>query len=182
MNTMNKPKVATVWLGGCSGCHMSFLDLDERLIELAEKIDLVHSPIADVKTFPNNVDVTFVEGAITNDENEEAAHFIRRHSRYVVSFGDCATTGNVTAMRNRYSNDELLNRAYKELADISNSLPNDHTVIATLREQAVPLHHVIHVDAFLHGCPPTPDEIWFAVSELLEGRIPKFKTQFLRYG
>lgn len=179
---MNKPTVATVWLGGCSGCHMSFLDLDERLIDLAGKINLVHSPIADVKTFPDDVDVTLVEGAVTNEENEEMAHVIRRHSKYVVSFGDCATTGNVTAMRNRFSNDEIMNRAYRELADISNGIPNDHSVITKLCVQAVPLHHVIHVDSFLHGCPPTPDEIWFAVTELLEGRIPKMGTQFLRYG
>lgn len=177
-----KPRVATAWLGGCSGCHMSFLDLDERLIELADKIQLVYSPIADMKTFPNNVDVTLVEGAVTNDENEEMAHTIRKHSKYVVSFGDCATTGNVTAMRNRFSNDELMERAYKELADICNSIPNDHTLIAQLQPQALPLHHVIRVDAFLHGCPPTPDEIWYAVNELLQGRIPVLKTQFLRYG
>ncbi|MFA6439988.1 MAG: hypothetical protein WCX28_11810 [Bacteriovoracaceae bacterium] len=179
---IQKPKVATVWLGGCSGCHMSFLDLDERLIELADKIDLVYSPLADVKTFPNNVDITLVEGAVTNDENEEMAHTVRKHSRYVLSFGDCATTGNVTAMRNRFGNAELIDRAYRELADISNSVPNDHTLIAQLREQAIPLHHLIRVDAFLHGCPPTPDEIWFAINELLQGRIPVFNTQFLRYG
>jgi len=177
-----KPRVATVWLGGCSGCHMSFLDLDERLIELADKIELVYSPIADFKTFPHNVDVTLVEGAVTNVENEEMAHIVRKNSRFVVSFGDCATTGNVTAMRNRFSTNEIIERSYKELADISNSLPNDHTVIAQLCEQALPLHHVIRVDAFLHGCPPTPDGIWFAMNELLEGRIPVFNTQFLRYG
>lgn len=181
-DTIQKPRVATAWLGGCSGCHMSFLDLDERLIELADKIQLVYSPIADVKEFPKDVDVTLVEGAVTNDENEEMAHIIRRRSKYVISFGDCATTGNVTAMRNRYGNAELIDRAYKELADLCNSVPNDHTFLASLREQAIPLHHLIRVDAFLHGCPPTPDEIWFAITELLQGRIPVFKTQFLRYG
>ncbi|MBI2428830.1 MAG: oxidoreductase [Ignavibacteriales bacterium] len=178
----NKLRVATVWLGGCSGCHMSFLDLDERLIELADKIQIVYSPIADVKEFPADVDVTLVEGAVTNVENEEMAHIVRTHSKYVVSFGDCATTGNVTAMRNRFPNEELLDRAYKELADICYSIPNDNTLIAQLCQQAIPLHHLIRVDAFLHGCPPTPDEIWFAINELLEGRIPIFKTQFLRYG
>jgi len=181
-NQTTKPRIATAWLGGCSGCHMSFLDLDERLIELADKIELVYSPIADVKEFPKQVDVTLVEGAVTNDENEEMAHIIRKQSRYVLSFGDCATTGNVTAMRNRFSNEQLINRAYKELADINNGLPTAHEVIAQLTEQAIPLHHVIRVDAFLHGCPPTPDEIWFAINELLQGRIPVFNTQFLRYG
>ena len=88
-----KPRIATAWLGGCSGCHMSFLDLDERLIDLADKIELVYSPIADIKTFPENVDVTLVEGAVTNSENEEMAHLIRKNSRLVIAFGDCATTG-----------------------------------------------------------------------------------------
>lgn len=179
---IKKPKVATVWLGGCSGCHMSFLDLDERLLELADKIELVYSPIADVKVFPSDVDITLVEGAVTNEENEEMAHIIRKNSKYVLSFGDCATTGNVTAMRNRFTEKELIDRSYRELSDICNSVPNDFTLIARLREQATPLHHVIRVDAFLHGCPPTPDEIWFAMNELLQGRIPIFNTQFLRYG
>jgi len=161
---------------------MSFLDLDERLLELADKIQLVYSPIADIKSFPDDVDITLVEGAVTNVEHEEIAHRIRRHSRYVISFGDCATTGNVTAMRNRFTTRELIDRAYVELVDTGTSVPSDFSVIAQLNEQAIPLHHVIRVDAFLHGCPPTPDEIWFALSELLAGRVPVFKTQFLRYG
>ena len=95
-----KPRVATAWLGGCSGCHMSFLDLDERLIELGEKIDLVYSPIADMKVFPANVDVTLVEGAVANYEHLEHIQTVRRRTKILVSLGDCAVTGNVTAMRN----------------------------------------------------------------------------------
>jgi NAD-reducing hydrogenase small subunit len=177
-----KPRVATAWLGGCSGCHMSFLDLDERLIELAEKIELVYSPIADVKEFPANVDVTLVEGAVSTDENAELAREIRRRSRLVIGFGDCATTGNVTAMRNRYSPDEIIHRAYLELADGDPTVPSDFTTIAKLLPQARPLHEFIHVDAFLHGCPPTADEIWFALSALLEGRMPVLPTLYQRFG
>jgi NAD-reducing hydrogenase small subunit len=177
-----KPRVATVWLGGCSGCHMSFLDLDERLIELADRMELVYSPIADVKTFPPNVDVTLVEGAVTNSENEEMARLVRRNSKVVVSFGDCATTGNVTAMRNRYSPDELLHRVYVELAEGDPTVPSDFTTIAKLRPQARPLHEFIRVDAFLHGCPPTAEEIWFALSALLEGKKPELPSVFRRYG
>ncbi len=160
---------------------MSFLDLDERLIELNDKIELVYSPVADVKEFPHNVDVTLVEGAVSNNENEEMAHIIRRNSKYVLAFGDCATTGNVTAMRNQYIPSELLHRSYDELATIKNAIPGDQ-IISRLLPKATPLHNVIRVDAFLHGCPPTPDEIWFAITELLNGRIPKFSKQFLRYG
>jgi NAD-reducing hydrogenase small subunit len=181
MNT-TRPRIATVWLGGCSGCHMSFLDLDERLIELAGKMDLVYSPIADIKEFPEGVDVTLVEGAIATVEHEEMAHRIRRRSRYVVSFGDCAVTGNVTALRNTLPVENVLHRSYIELADITPQVPRDHPTIAELMKQARPLHETIQVDAFMHGCPPTADQIWFAVSELLAGRLPAFSHLYLRYG
>lgn len=177
-----KPRVATVWLGGCSGCHMSFLDLDERLLELADRMELVYSPIADIKAFPAGVDVTLVEGAVTNSENEALAHEVRRHSKVVISFGDCATTGNVTAMRNRYSPDEILHRAYVELAEGDPTVPSEFTTIAKLRPEARPLHEIIPVDGFLHGCPPTAEEIWLAVAALLEGKKPELPSIFRRYG
>lgn len=177
-----RPRLATVWLGGCSGCHMSFLDLDERLIDLAGKVDLVFSPIADIKVFPADVDVTLVEGAVTTVEHEHAAREIRRRSRFVIAFGDCATTGNVTAMRNRYSPDEILHRCYVELADGDPTVPSEFTTIAKLLPQARPLHEFIRVDAWLHGCPPSADEIWFAVSALVEGRIPDLPNVYQRYG
>ncbi len=177
-----KPRIATIWLGGCSGCHMSFLDMDERLIELADKIELVYSPIADIKHFPANVDVVLVEGAVSNVENQELAHIIRKNSKWVVSFGDCATTGNVTAMRNQFAPDEIMHRAYVELADGDPTIPSEFMTIAKLLPQAKPLHEVIKVDAFLHGCPPTADQIWFAVSELVEGKIPDLPNAYLRYG
>ncbi len=177
-----KPRVATAWLGGCSGCHMSFLDMDERLIELADNMDLVYSPIADIKKFPENVDVTLVEGAVANTEHEELAHIIRRNSRIVVSFGDCAVTGNVTAMRNGLSLDAVLTRSYIDLADLTPQIPRDYPTIAELMKQAKPLHEIIRVDAFIHGCPPTADSIWSAVSQLLEGKLPALSHVYLRYG
>jgi NAD-reducing hydrogenase small subunit len=161
---------------------MSFLDMDERLIELADKMDLVYSPIADVKKFPEDVDVTLVEGAIANTEHEEMAHTIRRNSRFVVSFGDCAVTGNVTAMRNGLTLDEVLERSYVQLADVTPQIPRDYPTIAELMKQARPLHELVRVDAFIHGCPPTADQIWFAVSQLLEGKLPALSNVYLRYG
>lgn len=177
-----KPRLATAWLGGCSGCHMSLLDLDERLIELAGKVDLVYSPIADVKRFPSPVDVALVEGAVTNDENEHLAKVIRQRARFVVSFGDCATAGNVTAMRNRLTPNDLIRRAYVELADPDPTVPPEVPTLARLLSKARPLHEVIKVDAFLHGCPPSADEIWLAVSALIEGRIPDLPKAYQRYG
>lgn len=176
-----KPRIATVWLGGCSGCHMSFLDIDERLIQLAEAADVVFSPIADVKHFPKDVDVAIVEGAVSDNEHEEMAFTIRKNSRLVVSLGDCAVTGNVTALRNSFENDELLQRAYNDLAQENPQIPSD-PVIMRLLPKARPLHEVIKVDAFVHGCPPTADQIWTAVTELLQGRLPAATHVFLRYG
>jgi NAD-reducing hydrogenase small subunit len=137
---------------------MSFLDMDERLLELADKMELVYSPIADIKVFPGNVDVTLVEGAVANVENEEMAHTIRRNSRYVVSFGDCAVSGNVTAMRNGIDRDAVLHRSYVELADANPQIPREYQTIAELMVQARPLHEIITVDAFIHGCPPTAED------------------------
>jgi NAD-reducing hydrogenase small subunit len=96
---MSKIKFATVWLDGCSGCHMSFLDLDERLIELAEKVDVVYSPLVDAKEFPPGVDVTLVEGSVSSTSDLEKIRRVRERTRILVSLGDCAVTGNVPAMR-----------------------------------------------------------------------------------
>jgi NAD-reducing hydrogenase small subunit len=161
---------------------MSFLDMDERLIEIADRMDLVYSPIIDIKEFPRDVDVTLVEGAIANTDHEEMAHLIRRNSRIVVAFGDCAVTGNVTAMRNSLTRDEVLERSYIQLADVTPQIPRDYPTIAELMKQARPLHEIITVDAFIHGCPPTADQIWFAVSQLLEGKLPAPSNVYLRYG
>jgi NAD-reducing hydrogenase small subunit len=161
---------------------MSFLDMDERLLELADRAEIVHSPIADVKEFPANVDVTLVEGAVASEEHEELAAVIRRNSRIVVSFGDCAVTGNVTALRNTFPLKEVIDRAYGELAEGKPASPDDYASVARLLPKARPLHEYITVDAFLHGCPPTADQIWLAVSSLLEGKMPAVTPLFLRYG
>ena len=110
---MDRVRLATVWLGGCSGCHMSFLDMDEWLIDLAPKIDLVYSPLADAKEYPPGVDVALVEGAVANEENRHMARLIRQRTKVVVSFGDCAVNGNVTAMRNSLGKSlEVLRTSY----------------------------------------------------------------------
>ena len=118
---MERLKIATVWLGGCAGCHMSFLDLDEFLVDIADKIQVVYSPIADVKEYPEGVDVCLVEGAVCNEDNLELIHKIRQRTKVLVSFGDCAVTANVPAMRNQLGPDNtesVLQRAYIENAQI----------------------------------------------------------------
>ncbi len=165
----NKIRLATAWLAGCSGFHMSFLDLDEKLIELAQAVELVYSPIADIKEFPSDVDVTLVEGAVANVDNLELARTIRERSKIVVSFGDCAVTGNVTSLRNRLKVDDLLTKVYHEGPGKAPRGGEIDRVMPVLLPRVLPLHQAIAVDAFIPGCPPDPDRIWTAVSALLRG-------------
>jgi NAD-reducing hydrogenase small subunit len=167
--TGRKPRIATVWLGGCSGCHMSFLDLDERLIELAQLADVVFTPIADVKVFPEDVDVTLVEGAVANTDHLEMLHKVRPRTRLLASLGDCAITGNVTALRNVWPVEAVLRTAYIERATVSPQLPDELGIVPRLTTRVVPLHHVVPVDAYIPGCPPDADRIWNALLALLHG-------------
>lgn len=177
-----KARVATVWMGGCSGCHMSFLDMDERLLDLADKIDLVYSPIADAKEFPAKVDVTLVEGAICNEEHLHLIHRIRANTKVLVSFGDCAVNGNVTAIRNALGGaHEVLQRAYLDAVDVNPGIPEEPGIVPKLLDRVLPVHQVVRVDAFLPGCPPHPDLIHAAVVELLDGKLPDL-TGKLRFG
>lgn len=175
-----KIRLATAWLGGCSGCHMSFLDLDEKLIDLAEMAELVYSPIADIKQFPEDVDVTLVEGAVANVDSVIAAREIRERSKLVVSFGDCAVTGNVTSLRNKLKVDDLLTKVYHE--GPGNWPAGDEEIMPQLLPKVLPLHQVIKVDAYIPGCPPDPDRIWAAVSALLAGETVVLEPEMRRFG
>lgn len=175
-------KLATAWLGGCSGCHMSFLDLDERLIDLSGKVDLVYSPVMDTKEYPKGVDVVLVEGAVANEENLELLHKVRARTRCLVSFGDCAVTGNVTALRNPLRKTEpVLQRAYIDNVTLNPQLPVEPGIVPKLLPRVLPVHQVVKTDVFLPGCPPDADLIWYVVSELIEGRMPELSDK-LRYG
>jgi NAD-reducing hydrogenase small subunit len=167
---MTSPRLATVWLDGCSGCHMSFLDMDERLLELGQRAELVYSPLVDTKDYPDGVDVCLVEGAVSSDEDLAKIRMIRDRTRILVSFGDCAVTSNVPGMRNPIGPLPLLERAYLENATDNPQLPSQ--VVPELLAAALPVHRVVKVDVFLPGCPPSADLIWFTVNELLEGRMP----------
>jgi NAD-reducing hydrogenase small subunit len=167
-----KPRLATVWLGGCSGCHMSFLDLDERLVELAGLVEVLASPLTDFKDFPH-ADITLVEGAVANEENLEQIKMVRERTKILVCFGDCAVTGNVTAMRNSFDVEEVLARSYEENATLVLGRPGAGGVVPTLLSQVRPVHEVVEVDYFLQGCPPSGDEIYAFVTALISGREPR---------
>ncbi len=182
---MDRLRVATVWLGGCSGCHMSFLDLDEFLIELAGKIQLVYSPVMDVKAYPENVDLCLVEGAVCNQDNLEVIHQVRRRTKVIVAFGDCAVTGNVPAIRNQLglaNTENVLQRAYVEGAQSNPGVPREPGIVPALLDRVQPVHEVVHVDYYLPGCPPPADRIKTLVLQVLQGVEPKLEAAQLKFG
>lgn len=176
---MSKKTLATVWLDGCSGCHMSFLDMDERIVEIAGKADIVYSPLVDFKTFPEMVDITLVEGAVSTDEDREKIRKIRKHTRTLVSLGDCAVNSNIPGMRNYFSVEDVAKRAYLENASMNPQIPEG--TLPRLLPRACPVHEITEVDVFIPGCPPSSDAIFFVLTELLEGRCPNI-SELTRFG
>jgi NAD-reducing hydrogenase small subunit len=184
---MKRPRVATVWLGGCSGCHMSLLDMDERLLDLAAAMDLVYSPLMDVKEFPEGVDVTLVEGAIANEDHVEMIQRVRERTEILVALGDCAVTGNVTALRNPLGGAvPVLKRVYggafggtpfggstgPALQTECRPGPVDPArIVPPLLDKVLTLRSLVRVDFYLPGCPPSADVIHHALTELVAGRL-----------
>jgi NAD-reducing hydrogenase small subunit len=163
---MERLKLATVWLGGCSGCHMSLLDMDEWLFELAARVDLVFSPIADVKVFPHAVDITLVEGAVANEDHLQMIRAVRARTSMLISLGDCAVTGNVTALRNPLGGAEIV------LQPVYGNVKLDGDgIVPPLLDQVVPVHAVVHVDLYLPGCPPSAPRIRAVLEQLLKGEL-----------
>ncbi|MBK9121774.1 MAG: NADP oxidoreductase [Chloroflexi bacterium] len=175
---MTRTKIATVWLDGCSGCHMSFLDIDGALLDLASRIDLVYSPLVDRKDFPDSVDITLIEGAVSSEDDLAKIRKVRAHTRTLVSFGDCAVTGNVPALRNGVGAESVLRRVYLEPDLHTAQAPN--LVVPKLLNVVKPVHAVVPVDVFIPGCPPSAKTILYTLTELLEGRTPDLsdRTRF----
>jgi NAD-reducing hydrogenase small subunit len=158
---------------------MSLLDLDERLIELAEKVEIVYSPLVDVKDFPEGVDIALVEGAVGSEADLAKIRTIRERTRILVAFGDCAVNGNVPSYRNLFPLELVLDRAFRENVDLDAQVPSERVPKLLPRER--PVHEVVLVDVFLQGCPPPADVIYQLLTGLLAGQTPKL-TELTRFG
>jgi NAD-reducing hydrogenase small subunit len=162
---------------------MSFLDMDEWLLDLVQQAEIVYSPILDVKEFPENVDVTLIEGAVANEEHAEQLLKIRERSKVLVSFGDCAVTGNVTSLRNPLGTAEpVLRRSYVELADTAPQVPREEGILPVLLDRVRPVHEVVYVEYYLPGCPPPAGRIRAVLEALIAGRPPQLGGKDIQFG
>lgn len=179
---MAKPVIATGHFTGCFGCHMSILDIDERIIELAKIVEFDKSPINDIKRFSQPVDVGLIEGGVSNDENVEFLRMFRENCKILIAVGACAITGGVPAMRNTVPLKECLEEAYLNGPTILDGgcIPNDPDVPIML-DKVYPVHEVVKIDYFLPGCPPSGDTIWAALTALLSGGKVELPYELLKY-
>ena len=178
---MSKLKLATAWLDGCSGCHMSFLDIDERILELVDLVDLDKSPLNDKKAFDGPVDIGLIEGACASEDNVRVLREFREHCRILVSVGACAVNGGVPAMRNECSLAECLDAVYVTgpTVDERGAAPADED-LPRLLDRVEPCHDVVAIDYTVAGCPPAGDAIWDGVKALLAGETPRSPFRRMR--
>ena len=179
---MGKPKIATVWLEGCSGCHMSFLDLDEALLDVLSQVEVTDTPITDFKDFNfQSVDVGIIEGALGNEEEVEIAKKLRRQSKLLVAWGDCAVFGGINTLRNGIPTDDLLRRVYIETESTVEGVIPLHAELPRLLEKALPVNSIVAVDVYVPGCPPSPEVIAYSLTEILKGRIPILPAEMIHF-
>jgi NAD-reducing hydrogenase small subunit len=176
-----KLKVATVSLAGCFGCHTSFLDIDERLLELIERIEFDRSPLTDIKTI-GACDIGLIEGGVCNSENVEVLRAFRAHCRTLVATGACAINGGLPAERNHFDLGVLLEEVYHKRPGLSagSAIPNDPE-LPLLLTKVHPIHEVVLVDYFLPGCPPSADAFWSFLNDLMAGRTPHLGHALMHY-
>lgn len=174
-----KARIGTCWLDGCSGCHMSLLDLDEAIVGVLRKADIVFGPLVDAQEWPENTDVALIEGAVSSTDDLHLLQQARARSRVLVALGDCAVTGNVPSMRNGVPTRRLLERVYVEGATATPGIPTDG--VPSLLPRVEPLRTAVKVDVHVPGCPPKPNAILQVLGDLLEGREPDLGSK-LRFG
>ncbi|MHB9033110.1 MAG: NADH-quinone oxidoreductase subunit B family protein [Anaerolineae bacterium] len=180
---MPKVTVCMNWLDACAGCEMSFLDIDERIVELLQHVDLLSSPITDLKHPPvTGCDVGILSGAVSDTHQEEVVLEMRERCKILIALGDCAVTGGICTMRNFFPLQSVMNRAYVESESNApgQKVPNAPE-IAKLYPQVRAVNQIVKVDVYLPGCPPPADAIWYVLTELLAGRMPAMTDQVLTY-
>ena len=179
---MAKVKIATDWLAACAGCHMSLLDIDERIVGLLEAVEITSSPITDLKHPPKEgVTVGILTGAISNTHNIEVAQLMRERCKILIALGDCATFGGIVAMRNLAGTEACLKRAYLETESTVDGLIPNSPELGWPLDEVTGVDKVVKVDLFIPGCPPSADAIYFALSELLAGRTPVVPAPYFKY-
>jgi coenzyme F420-reducing hydrogenase gamma subunit len=181
---MSKPVVATASLAGCFGCHMSVLDIDERILQLIELVEFNKSPIDDIKTFTKQCDIGIIEGGCCNSENVENLIEFRKHCKILISLGECAIMGGLPAMRNGIPVAECLEEAYHNCPTIDKNdpkiIPNDDELPMIL-DRVYPLHEIVKIDYHLPGCPPRADLIWEALTALVTGKELSLPYEVFKY-
>ncbi len=180
---MAKPKIATTSMAGCFGCHMSLLDIDERILKLVELVDFDKSPIDDLKTFTGHCAIGLIEGGCCNEENVETLRTFREHCDILISVGDCATMGGLPAVRNTIPLAECLDEAYRNGPTVHNpsgQIPNDPELPLIL-DKVYPCHEVVKMDCHLPGCPPPADTLWEALVALLSGKPLALPYELIKY-
>ena len=180
---MAKPKVASDWLAGCAGCHMSILDIDDRILELVKIIDFDKSPIDDLKTFSRHCLVGLIEGGCSTEENVHVLHEFRENCDILIALGACACTGGIPAMRNHVPLEECLHEAYLNGPTVYNPdrvIPGDREIPLCL-DRIYPVNDVVKIDYFLPGCPPSADTIWEGLVALLNGKPLSLPYEMIKY-
>lgn len=179
---MKLPKIATVWLEGCSGCHMSLLDTDEALLDILSRVQLTDSPLTDFKAFNfQEIDLGIIEGGIANTEEAEIAKKLRKKCKILMAWGDCAVFGGINTLRNSFSTQEILHRGYVETPSTVNGEIPVHESLPRLLEKAAPVNQMVGVDVYVPGCPPSPQAIVHCLKEILEGRIPVLPHDMMQF-
>jgi len=180
---MAKVTIATDWLAACAGCHMSLLDIDERIVPLLELVEFTSSPVTDLKHPPaSGVMVGILTGAISNTHNIEVARRMRSRCKILVAVGDCATFGGIVACRNLVGTEAALRRAYLETESTVEGIIPESPELGRPLPVVTGIADSVPVDVFIPGCPPRADDLYFAIGELLAGRVPVvLPTQHFKY-
>ncbi|MCH9696611.1 MAG: NADP oxidoreductase [Gammaproteobacteria bacterium] len=175
-----KINIATTSLAGCFGCHMSLLDIDERIQDLAEVAVFDRSPFTDIKHC-NQSDIGLIEGGVCNAENVHVLREFRKQCNILIAVGACAINGGIPALRNNIPLKECLEESYIDgLGVVNPQIPNDPELPLIL-DKVYPIHEIVKIDYSLPGCPPSADAICAFITDLLAGREPTLPDELIHY-